>query len=61
MDRTTKILLTAIAAGLWLNAAFFALRPAGATSTESDDGTSIRLAVVAIANGTCANHEICDQ
>jgi hypothetical protein len=58
MDKTIKILLVAIAAGLWLNAAaFYAPRPAAAT--ESDDVATIRAAVVAIANGTCANHKIC--
>jgi Na+-transporting NADH:ubiquinone oxidoreductase subunit NqrC len=61
MDRTTKILLTALAASLCVNAALYILRPAQATTTELEQQlTTIKEAVVAIHNGTCPNHKICN-
>lgn len=54
MDRTTKILLAAIAAGLFANA----VRPAVAQSIEiSEVARTLR----SIADGSCANTTLCSQ
>jgi hypothetical protein len=70
MDRTTKILLAAIAAGLWVNAIGTVLRPARADDTgvwlgrianELTYLTDIADDVHALANGglKCTNSKIC--
>lgn len=56
MDRTTKIILAFIAAGLWANAAGSFIRPASAQSSELND---IAHDVHAIYIGTCINDKIC--
>lgn len=53
IDKTTKLLLAAIAAGLWANV--FAA-PARA---QADPWLSIARDVSAIANGTCGNQALC--
>lgn len=58
MDRTTKILLTAIAIGLWVNTAAMLFRPLSAHAQDVDLST-IENAVEAIANGVCVNSKIC--
>lgn len=57
-DRTTKLILAAIALGLWTNAAMSLFQPIVA---RADDFTArqIMYEVSAIANGTCVNHKIC--
>jgi len=71
MDRTTKILLVAIALGLWANAAANILpnvvRSASAASRVGNTGYSSyydmaqdwQNAVMLIANGTCNNPKLC--
>jgi hypothetical protein len=57
MDRTTKILLAAIALGLWANAAATIVRPAFA-----DVGSSIHNIETMVSNiykGACPNNKIC--
>ena len=58
MDRTTKVILAFIAAGLWANAMISAVRPAMA----QDYGYQIRQIqsdLGAIAGGVCVNRKIC--
>jgi hypothetical protein len=71
MDRTSKLLLAAIALGLWVNAGIFLLRPVGAIAQGSPPPVprftgvveqlldSIARDVQKIAVGTCANDKIC--
>ena len=69
MDRPTKILLAAIALGLWANASVTMLRPAQAQradgllsgAVEGIDQKLERLVTTfdRIALGTCANRKIC--
>ncbi len=54
MDRVTKLLLAAIALGLWANLAIPVLKP-----TASYAQSQIDLYVAGIYNGTCVNHKIC--
>lgn len=56
-DRSTKILLAAIAAGLWLNAATALIRPA--VAQDSNTLHSIARDVSAIAMGVCVNGKLC--
>lgn len=55
MDRFTKFLLALIAAGLWANVA---VRPAGAQAPR-DLVFTVDNAILAIANGQCANRVLC--
>ena len=63
VDRTTKIILVVIAAGLWVNAAGNVIRPAQAQNDQSsfiaNEVTLIATEVIAIANGSCRNGKIC--
>ena len=65
MDRTTKILLAALAAAFFLNAAA-ALRPVQAQQNDSlaridQNIRAIAVMLVEIGNGTCENAVICRQ
>jgi hypothetical protein len=71
MDRTTKILLGAIALGLWVNAASLWVRPVSLSAqgqrapapVPQDAGqvaAEILPEVQSIARGTCANKKICN-
>jgi hypothetical protein len=56
-DRTTKLLLAAIAVGLWLNAgAAWHITPAQA---QPDPLVGLLHDVHAIYNGTCTNGKVC--
>jgi hypothetical protein len=59
-DRSTKILLAAIAAALWANFAVAVLQPSVANS-QADAGLlrSIDSHLGSIYNGTCTNRKIC--
>lgn len=57
LDRSTKILLAAIAAGLWLNAATTLIRPAAAQDTSAL--RSIARDITSITTGICANQKLC--
>ena len=57
-DRTTKIILAAIALGLWANVALPLLRPTPARAADYEV-TEILNAVNNIANGVCVNRKIC--
>jgi hypothetical protein len=62
MDRTTKILLAAIAIGLWANAGVSALRPATAQGFSPFTDRllqEILNSVDGIYRGTCNNKIIC--
>jgi hypothetical protein len=60
MDRTTKILLAAIALGLWANAGVSVLRPAVAqVHNVADDVHTIMAALGDIYTGRCTNKKIC--
>jgi hypothetical protein len=62
MDRTTKILMMVIAAGLWANIGVSLLRPSGVSAQSADlaaDLSSIESNVEHIAFGICVNRRIC--
>jgi hypothetical protein len=61
MDKTTKILLAAIAIGLWANAIVpLVVQKARADDDQmSNDVESMRGSVDSIAAGTCLNRKIC--
>jgi hypothetical protein len=65
MDRTTKILLAAIALGLWANAVMSVIRPAAAQvdgltlSNISGELSSIAKDFKDIASGYCNNRKLC--
>ena len=59
-DRTMKLLLLAIAVGLWVNVASQWFRPVPVQAAEQDYVIrSIDSAVKSIANGLCLNSKIC--
>ena len=62
-DRTTKLLLLAIAVGLGMNVASQWLRPvpahAAVETAQDQDWGSLPRYVRQIANGTCINGKIC--
>jgi len=63
MDRTSKIIFSVIAAGLWANAAGTFLGPAKATAAN-DALNSLALSDINdnlqhIADGTCVNNKLC--
>jgi hypothetical protein len=58
MDKTAKILLAAIAIGLWVNIAVIVFRPVAANA-QNDDLSGIATNVQKIENGTCTNLKIC--
>jgi hypothetical protein len=55
MDRTTKLILAVIAAGLWANALVRPL-PAAAQSGELNQ---IAIDIHNVAMGNCTNHVLC--
>jgi len=57
MDRIAKLLLVAIALGLWANIAIRIVSPAKADDDETV--RQIEQIVDSIAKGTCHNHKIC--
>lgn len=57
MDKSTKLVLSAIAAGLFLNAAVL-LRPLPAAA-QGDELATIAHDFHAIYSGTCLNHTLC--
>lgn len=63
MDRTTKLLLAAIAAGLWVNAAGSLVRPAEAdfyTLRSIDKNIAlIQSDINSIYSGNCMNRRLC--
>lgn len=59
IDRTTKLLLFAIATGLWTNLAGQWLRPVALHADATPDVSAIRTIVQAIATGACTNRKIC--
>ena len=61
VDRTTKLLLLAIAVGLWMNVATPWLRPVPvhAEVETAQDVSGIEMYVSQIANGICINRKIC--
>jgi hypothetical protein len=67
MDRTTKFLMAAIAAGLFANAGANLMRPAWAQAPSMTDTVitgylhSISQAMTDIAGGTCGNIKICEK
>ncbi|SEF12823.1 hypothetical protein SAMN05444161_8832 [Rhizobiales bacterium GAS191] len=58
IDRSTKILLTAIAVGLWANLAVGFFRPAPAIAQVSEL-SGIATDLRGISSGTCNNRKIC--
>ncbi len=58
MDRSTKLILAAIAAGLWANAGVLVLRPSPAAA-QDEHLSSIAYAISSIASGVCSNRKIC--
>jgi hypothetical protein len=62
MDRTTKILLAAIALGLWANAATTVIKPAIAqfsTSRMESLLSDIESNTGRLGRGTCTNSKLC--
>jgi hypothetical protein len=62
MDRTTKLLMTAIAAGLLWNAAMLTVKSAR-TDDDTDGQTLGEIArdLHALAMGTCQNWKLCGE
>lgn len=61
-DRTTKLLLAVIAAGLWANAAVHLAQPAiaqGLSGTDSTNLARITDRIDGIFYGSCANKRLC--
>lgn len=59
IDRTTKLLLAAIAFGLWANAFIPILRPSPANATAESSLESIDRNIASLANGICSNRKMC--
>ncbi|MEJ1157346.1 hypothetical protein [Prosthecomicrobium sp. N25] len=63
MDRSTKLILIAIAAGLWANAAGQYIRPALAQGDNLnlmiDPVVIMERTISSIARGLCSNPKIC--
>jgi type III secretory pathway component EscS len=64
IDRTSKILLSLIALGLWANLALYLVHPLPAIAqaqTQTQDRTLQIIArdLAAIAGGNCSNQKIC--
>ena len=63
IDRTTKLLLLAIAVGLWMNVGSQWLRPvsvhAAVEQLRSSDLRDIESYLAGIYNGICNNSKIC--
>jgi len=60
LDRTSKILLAAIAIGLWANVVMPLIKAVPASAQVDDELIrSIESSVAKIARGSCANHKIC--
>ena len=61
MDKTTKLLLAAIAAGLWFNICLTLFGPISATAQSGELSTisSNVSSLERIATGTCTNSKIC--
>jgi hypothetical protein len=62
LDRTTKLLLGAIAIGIWVNLSMLLFKPTAAVAQAgaiSGQLGAISHHLAAIANGTCANRKIC--
>jgi len=64
-DKTTKLLLLAIALGLWANALIPVVRPTVVGAQNSQLGSiddhldNIETAIVRIGRGTCTNGKLC--
>jgi hypothetical protein len=61
-DRMTKLILLAIAMGLWANAAVTVVHPASARPEPTvleNYLSDIAQALMAISSGQCANHKLC--
>jgi hypothetical protein len=63
MDRTTKLLLGAIALGLWINIAAPLLRPTSVKAQTQFQNNIFEIAatIKEIADGSCTNRVICHQ
>jgi len=65
MDKASKLILSAIAAGLWANAAVTLLHSGPAAAQEGQGGfMASEISIIAtqvgdIANGSCTNSKIC--
>jgi hypothetical protein len=59
VDRTTKILLTLIASGLWANAVAPMMRPLPANASTSDYLQNIDFNISRLEAGTCVNGKLC--
>jgi hypothetical protein len=63
MDRTTKLLLAAIALGLWANAASTVVKPSFAQAprfaTVDYSVETIAREILSISTGTCGNRKLC--
>ena len=57
-DRISKLILTAIALGLWANAVVTTVRPTPVVA-QVDCDERIATAVQMIAYGTCTNRKLC--
>jgi hypothetical protein len=57
-DRLTKLILIAIALGLWANLAITLVQPQPAAA-QVDDQHTIAIAVQMIAYGNCPNRKLC--
>ncbi len=59
MDRTTKLLLAAIAVGLFANASASVVRPAGAQYNIASDISRMASDISALSWDTCTNRKLC--
>jgi hypothetical protein len=59
MDKSSKILLGLIAAGLWANATVAVLKITPARADAESYLSSINTYIALIANGRCSNSKLC--
>jgi hypothetical protein len=59
IDHTTKLLLAAIALGLWLNAGVHFIGKAHADDEDASYLSAIETTLDSIAHGTCTNPRLC--
>ena len=60
MDKTTKLLLALVAAGLWANVAALTLQPAVAEEQAIKQDSTVEQYVKGMYFGQCPNKKICN-
>lgn len=60
LDRTTKIIMAAIALGLWANALIPVLKPQPAAASAESSLSNIERYTGGLYNGVCLNRKLCN-